>query len=168
MRNRTWVAPYAGAWIEILNSIISRISPTSLPTRERGLKFCHYRHHTVSDPSLPTRERGLKCFVHNDSVWVMVVAPYAGAWIEITARAFYEDGTMSLPTRERGLKSDNGFGYTAPTGSLPTRERGLKSLPPLYIYCGMRSLPTRERGLKYLMHFQVFHIRCRSLRGSVD
>ena len=32
------VAPFAGAWIEIHEIIISRVMNTSLPSRERGLK----------------------------------------------------------------------------------------------------------------------------------
>ena len=56
----------------------------SRPTRERGLKSISVLASTYSATSLPTRERGLKsihalgCAV-NDSV-----APYAGAWIEIS------------------------------------------------------------------------------------
>ena len=55
--------------------------------------------------SLPSRERGLKCrtgfFITNKDY----VAPFAGAWIEIT-EVFPADSTevQSLPSRERGLK----------------------------------------------------------------
>ena len=35
----------------------------------------------------------------------MNVAPYAGAWIEISTLDTLSNGVMSLPTRERGLKS---------------------------------------------------------------
>ena len=55
------VAPFAGAWIEILFSgVISSASASSLPSRERGLKFWQS---IVNNPyilSLPSRERGLK------------------------------------------------------------------------------------------------------------
>ena len=33
------VAPFAGAWIEISQSVITMCAPTSLPSRERGLKW---------------------------------------------------------------------------------------------------------------------------------
>ena len=33
-----------------------------------------------------------------------IVAPYAGAWIEISQSNFGRKPLMSLPTRERGLK----------------------------------------------------------------
>ena len=35
------VAPFAGAWIEINGHIDSDGNYTSLPSRERGLKFCN-------------------------------------------------------------------------------------------------------------------------------
>ena len=57
------VAPYAGAWIEIrLRQCNHMLEPSSLPTRERGLKCSSYR--VLRSP--------------------VKVAPYAGAWIEIT------------------------------------------------------------------------------------
>ena len=34
------VAPYMGAWIEIPSTSIVAVSFSSLPTWERGLKFC--------------------------------------------------------------------------------------------------------------------------------
>ena len=33
------VAPFAGAWIEILQKLIINVSNASLPSRERGLKY---------------------------------------------------------------------------------------------------------------------------------
>ncbi len=61
-RHREIVAPYAGAWIEMITAHeICTVDQKSLPTRERGLKF---KVLTVINLN-----RG--------------VAPYAGAWIEI-------------------------------------------------------------------------------------
>ena len=79
-----YVAPYAGAWIEIISNLEMRCKGSSLPTRERGLKY------------------GVK----KEGFVVVDVAPYAGAWIEIKfiSRYVYQPPT-SLPTRERGLKS---------------------------------------------------------------
>ena len=54
------VAPYAGAWIETGNGVITRYTLLSPPTRGRGLK-----------PPVPGS-------LNVDDV----VAPYAGAWIE--------------------------------------------------------------------------------------
>ena len=55
-----FVAPYAGAWIEINKKLIGSLHKGSLPTRERGLKWAGYITVTNSQMSLPTRERGLK------------------------------------------------------------------------------------------------------------
>ena len=55
------VAPFAGAWIEIVSDGLSGFAGWSLPSRERGLKF-----------------------ISLAAIAVMVlVAPFAGAWIEI-------------------------------------------------------------------------------------
>ena len=55
------VAPYAGAWIEMLKKDADRLDDLSLPTRERGLKLMLV----------------ILC------IYYITVAPYAGAWIEI-------------------------------------------------------------------------------------
>ena len=55
--------------------------------------------------SLPSRERGLKLDVTEDRGAHLIVAPLAGAWIEMVYLAvevfLY---FLSLPSRERGLK----------------------------------------------------------------
>ena len=56
---------------------------TSLPSRERGLKF-----HSGVGPlgqrgSLPSRERGLKCRPFRQVPAARCVAPFTGAWIEM-------------------------------------------------------------------------------------
>ena len=75
-----------------------------------------------------------------------LVAPYAGAWIEIFC---------VLP--------ENFLAW-----SLPTRERGLKYHDKLYTHTRDWSLPTRERGLKWTVAFSNRCQQRRSLRGSVD
>ena len=77
-----YVAPFAGAWIEISLSLSSEYPSSSLPSRERGLKFLSF--------SL------LSLLPH--------VAPFAGAWIEIDKEEEKEEDKESLPSRERGLK----------------------------------------------------------------
>ena len=59
------VAPYAGAWIERLDSLDYRVNDLSLPMRERGLK--------ENGGVVPADLAG--------------VAPYAGAWIERSCHA---------------------------------------------------------------------------------
>ena len=58
----TWlfVAPFAGAWIEISCSHTRMFSFESLPSRERGLKFSKGILMNHKYKSLPSRERGLK------------------------------------------------------------------------------------------------------------
>ena len=62
----TTVAPFAGAWIEISEQTNRLFLGTSLPSRERGLKFDNFDYKTEFDK----------------------VAPFAGAWIEMN---FKED-----------------------------------------------------------------------------
>ena len=61
------VAPFAGAWIEIL--------------------IKHQNSFPVS--SLPSRERGLKSWLRSRIGVEKMVAPFAGAWIEITLKAHF-------------------------------------------------------------------------------
>ena len=65
----------------------------------------------VTTGSLPTRT---------------IVAPFAGAWIEILAVVIRSPQLKSLPSRERGLKSEAAFNKETAQRSLPSRERGLK------------------------------------------
>ena len=79
----------------------------SLPSRERGLKYEIYQSIFIRHESLPSRERGLKCPYTGNVHTGYSVAPFAGAWIEITyIRQLTEDKEVSLPSRERGLKSE--------------------------------------------------------------
>ena len=79
---RERVAPFAGAWIEITNSVPQETARTSLPSRERGLKYL---------PWDMMHQLGL-------------VAPFAGAWIEMYKEFLELEEIRSLPSRERGLK----------------------------------------------------------------
>ena len=58
-------------------------SPGSLPMRERGLKLAIRSVTPNIVMSLPMRERGLKYDVSNETLLSSLVAPHAGAWIEI-------------------------------------------------------------------------------------
>ena len=55
-----------------------------------------------------------------------MVAPLAGAWIEIENIPSYSFNLTSLPSRERGLKLERCSEIAGITLSLPSRERGLK------------------------------------------
>ena len=77
---------------------------SSLPSRERGLKFSPPSGFFGEQMSLPSRERGLKSAQDTHFVYTKCVAPFAGAWIEIVNDKIYETTVESLPSRERGLK----------------------------------------------------------------
>ena len=55
----------------------------SLPSRERGLKYRSGSSRSRETLSLPSRERGLKSELRIDLDLELIVAPFAGAWIEI-------------------------------------------------------------------------------------
>ena len=77
------VAPFAGAWIEIIMGLTLGMSiRKSLPSRERGLKLAPCYVQIMQLLSLPSRERGLKYDTHCTN---LLLCP-------------------SLPSRERGLK----------------------------------------------------------------
>ena len=54
------VAPFAGAWIEIIDDTETNTFYGSLPSRERGLKLVNAKIKNARKMSLPSRERGLK------------------------------------------------------------------------------------------------------------
>ena len=78
-----------------------------------------------------------------------MVAPFAGAWIEIIFWFREMAGVSSLPSRERGLKSSTLDAKYDCSLSLPSRERGLKLMVLVCIAVMIQSLPSRERGLKW-------------------
>ena len=77
------VAPFAGAWIEIVQRKKPDGESWSLPLRERGLKLIIHLKKKGTYKSLPLRERGLKLSISNSYCVCCNVAPFAGAWIEI-------------------------------------------------------------------------------------
>ena len=78
----TFVAPHAGAWIEI--AIASANPP-----------LCGVAPHAGAWIEIEYKEE-----IKN----IKTVAPHAGAWIEIGLFLFLGGLEVSLPTRERGLK----------------------------------------------------------------
>ena len=99
------VAPLAGAWIEIMDAIdqIHQLGK-SLPSRERGLKYCDDITNGEQTVSLPSRERGLKSCDKFCVAVIPAVAPLAGAWIEIDGKCRRNTAVGSRPARGRGLK----------------------------------------------------------------
>ena len=79
------VAPFTGAWIEILQILTYR----GIRDRRGGNR------------SLPSRERGLKFDEQTGFLGVLDVAPFAGAWIEMAVVFGASCSLMSLPSRDR-------------------------------------------------------------------
>ena len=77
-----YVAPFAGAWIEIKESSI----------------------YAGSAPVAPFAGAWIEIDVSNAAYAGNAVAPFAGAWIEIFRASHTAPISTSLPSRERGLK----------------------------------------------------------------
>ena len=78
----------------------------------------------------------------------MLVAPHAGAWIEMS-RLLKQSGSLrSRPTRARGLKFHGAACRLLVRLSRPTRARGLKYADGKIFRRKRLSRPTRARGLK--------------------
>ena len=80
------VAPLAGARIEITMMETGGTSDTSLPSRERGLKSVSDLRNCSESLSLPSRERGLKFLWWLVICCNKIVAPLAGARIEMSKK----------------------------------------------------------------------------------
>ena len=107
--------------------------------------------------SLPSRERGLKFFFRYFIIThFFSVAPFAGAWIEISSLIGLSNAPLSLPSRERGLKLPLFPMFFIYRKSLPSRERGLKLKKFVTPEPFPVSLPSRERGLKLAMLNRIF------------
>ena len=91
------VAPHAGAWIEISDERnAARVFP-SRPTRARGLKWHSHSSYFLPLLSRPTRARGLKYLYLIFDTGSYIVAPHAGAWIEILGVRIPQTGRGVAP-----------------------------------------------------------------------
>ena len=98
--------------------------------------------------SLPSRERGLKFRCAKEMMALCIVAPLAGAWIEMqSSHANGKQWPQSLPSRERGLKSE-----------WNNLRRGL---------CGVAPLAGAWIEIQQAQSANIIG-QCRSPRGSVD
>ena len=140
------VTPYAGVWIEILNSPTFHIFLPSLPTRECGLKS------VLNLTDVTNAGHSLRGSVDWNSK--IVGNP--------------TDTSKSLPTRECGLKSNSLLFTSFSEPSLPTRECGLK-LPHRVqdaILTGHSLRGSVDWNTAQPSIFTI--VLCHSLRGSVD
>jgi len=162
------VAPFTGAWIETLpadqppHEDLSRPSRArglklvtscpagraigSRPSRARGLKLKQSSSLRQNEVSRPSRARGLKLDHLQNSVPLLPVAPFTGAWIETLLQPRIDFVLRSRPSRARGLKLVNADISVIFQESRPSRARGLKL---------RRRRPQRAMA-------------CRALHGRVD
>ena len=99
---------------------------TSLPLRERGLKFPRQLDNACFLVSLPLRERGLKFYILDRCTIGCCVAPLAGAWIEISINPFSASYHSVAPLAGAWIEILPSVNPELMPGSLPLRERGLK------------------------------------------
>ena len=86
------------------NEICCIILP-SLPSRERGLKSEHLPEHLPEHLVAPFAGAWIEIHTNELLDRIDEVAPFAGAWIEIRLCPYFEEWQLtSLPSRERGLK----------------------------------------------------------------
>ena len=84
------VAPYMGAWIEIKPLTLVDDVPEVAPYMGAWIEIHNVLHTSAHFPvSLPTWERGLKLSRTGGSNPIKSVAPYMGAWIEIITRIIH-------------------------------------------------------------------------------
>ena len=76
----------------------------SLRSSERGLKYYVKYLTPVVEKSLRSSERGLKCTIFGSNFGKCIVAPFVGAWIEISRVIDPQSTVVSLRSSERGLK----------------------------------------------------------------
>ena len=150
-QKRTYVAPLAGAWVEIartpfFSSCMARVAPLA----GAWVEIAMYAD-CMAFPleSLPSRGRGLKSQNLFYRMVMYCVAPLAGAWVEISPQSSFWPQSQVAPPAGAWVEimylSKPSAGNLS---SLPRRERGLKYYTVVYDVDFSASLPWRERGLK--------------------
>ena len=86
-----YVAPFAGAWIEIICVLYMDGIYDVAPFAGAWIEMRKDARTGVAGRSLPSRERGLKCPYRKKFFPTPAVAPFAGAWIEINVLNVIDD-----------------------------------------------------------------------------
>ena len=116
--------------------------------------------------SLRSSERGLKYYVKYLTPVIENVAPFVGAWIEMSNITKSALSHWSLRSSERGLKYKSYRKLCRINKSLRSSERGLKFSTISSCSGHTWSLRSSERGLKYHRESQQRRIFGRSVRRS--
>ena len=94
--DKYYVAPFAGAWIEMSLRVTLRAASMVAPFAGAWIEISNEEvRRWRQDMSLPSRERGLKCDDRHNGCIISTVAPFTGAWIEIRMAA----GTLGATLR---------------------------------------------------------------------
>ena len=102
------VAPFAGAWIEIeLQSSERDRQRIVAPFAGAWIEICSLSIITTSYASLPSRERGLKYVWHIRRRHAASVAPFAGAWIEIAQSPAFSSADKVAPFAEAWIEMNS-------------------------------------------------------------
>ena len=175
------VAPFAGAWIEILG--VRRLGADSsvAPFAGAWIEILGVRRLGADSSVAPFAGAWIEISLLRRLRARSRVAPFAGAWIEMKNSALTGCSSMSLPSRERRLKCQacphrSAAPHVAPfTGAwieivrLSGRLTVLSVAPFTGAWIEMsaptrsrpmrRSPPSRERGLKYLIGYLIPYSR---------
>ena len=141
----------------------------SLPSRERGLKFSTVRAFFRTTLVAPFAGAWIEIYVLATCNNCCLVAPFAGAWIEIVHTNMVLDNVASVaPFAGAWIEID--MPITEITGGMvaPFAGAWIEILLKQVFSVRRKSLPSRERGLKLQCYDFDGEPNSRSLRGSVD
>ena len=100
----------------------------SLPSRERGLKYCNSGGVKSLSDVAPFAGAWIEISVFCIKELTPYVAPFAGAWIEISAKNKQKNRIKVAPFAGAWIEIFYFILYISHSVSLPSRERGLKSI----------------------------------------
>ena len=97
------------------------------------------------------------------------VAPFTGAWIEITTGTATARSCQVAPFTGAWIEIKSTGPRFLTVSSLPSRERGLKSPDSDVTYDMLDVAPFTGAWIEITSHYaRGYHVDCRSLHGSVD
>ena len=149
----TQVAPFAGAWIEILISFPLQCSYWSLRSPERGLKCLLQQMHIQRGQVAPFAGAWIEIIIELSlSVVLLIVAPFAGAWIEIAVnkRCYRSDNVA--PFAGAWIEIPSGLNVGLVLLVAPFAGAWIEiSVACLFCMHQLQSLRSPERGLKLIV-----------------
>ena len=99
------VAPFAGAWIEMIKVLLVGVTRLVAPFAGAWIEIAHTALTAAPTEVAPFAGAWIEIHLNGNLKTYWNVAPFAGAWIEIlTSLHSIVPQIPSLPSRERGLK----------------------------------------------------------------